>query len=116
MFSSGHSLHSSCSEDKKTMDKENKLIEVVRSYSFKLNAGNYESRDFFCSQKAECYEDEAIEASERLHAFCENEVMKAVEKNKQKAQFKSISKVERKEKAGFEVRDNVDMDVSQETI
>lgn len=29
---------------------------------------------------------------------------------------KGTSRVERKEKAGFEVRDNVDMDVSQETI
>lgn len=52
----------------------NGLIEVARSFSYKLNLGNYESRDFFCSQKAECKPEEAEEVSERLHKFCRAQV------------------------------------------
>ena len=55
-----------------------KLIEVCRSFSYKLNVGNYESRDFFCSQKREVLEKEAVKMSEELAKFCEDEVMKAV--------------------------------------
>ena len=54
------------------------LVEIARSFSYKLNTGNYESRDFFCSQKIEVFESEAKEASERLFAFCQDEVMKSV--------------------------------------
>ena len=53
-------------------------VEVARSFSFKLNAGNYESRDFFCSQKVECFEHEAAEMSEKVYQFCRREVMRAV--------------------------------------
>ena len=59
------------------MPKE-KLVEIARSFSFKLNVGNYESRDFFCSQKAECEEKNAEAVSEKLYDFCRNEVMKSV--------------------------------------
>lgn len=58
-------------------------VEVARSFSFKLNAGNYESRDFFCSQKAECYERAAEETSERLYQFCKTQVLKAVKEWKE---------------------------------
>lgn len=54
------------------------LIEVARSYTYKLNTGNYESRDFFCSQKAECRPEDADLVSERLYEFCKRQVMKAV--------------------------------------
>lgn len=54
------------------------LVEVARSYTFKLNAGNYETRDFFCSQKAECRPEDADLVSERLYEFCKRQVMKAV--------------------------------------
>ena len=54
------------------------LIEVARSYTFKLNVGNYETRDFFCSQKAECRPEDADLVSERLYEFCKRQVMKAV--------------------------------------
>lgn len=54
------------------------LVEVARSFSFKLNAGNYESRDFFCSQKAECKAEDAEITSQRLYDFCKREVMKSV--------------------------------------
>ena len=59
------------------MNKE-KLVEIARSFSYKLNVGNFESRDFFCSHKAEVKEEEAEEASEKLHAFCKSEVIKSL--------------------------------------
>jgi hypothetical protein len=60
------------------MEKKIKLVEIARSFSFKLNAGNYESRDFFCSQKAEVPENEAEKTSEKLYQFCKKEVMKSI--------------------------------------
>lgn len=53
-------------------------VEVCRSFSYKHNAGNYESRDFFCSQKAECSIEDAAEVSAALYAFCRNQVFLAV--------------------------------------
>lgn len=47
-----------------------KLVEVARSYSQKLNTGNYTSADFFCSLKEECKPDEVESVSKRLIHFC----------------------------------------------
>ena len=58
--------------------KEQKLVEVARSFSYKLNTGNYQSVDFFASQKVECLEDEASEKSEALYQWVKSQVMKAV--------------------------------------
>ena len=60
-------------------------VEITRSFNYKLNVGNYESRDFFCAQKAECSLDEAEEVSERVHAFCKAQVMRAVRDYQQEA-------------------------------
>lgn len=62
------------------MVKASNLVEVARSFSYKLSITNpkYESRDFFCSQKAECEEKDAVEVSKRLHAFCKREVLRDV--------------------------------------
>lgn len=70
-------------------------VEIARSFSFKLNVGNYETRDFFCSEKAEVEEKDAEKTSEKLYEFCKNEVMKSVN------QFRlgDKSKQERKEDA-----------------
>lgn len=54
------------------------LTEIVRSFAFKLNAGNYESRDFFCSRKIEVPEEQADAASEELHQFCMDQVRRDV--------------------------------------
>jgi gas vesicle protein len=59
---------------------ETKIVEIARVFSFKLNVGNFESRDFFCSQKAECEEKDAVKTSEALYLFCKTEVMKSVNK------------------------------------
>lgn len=53
-------------------------VEIVRSFSYKLNVGNYESRDFFCSQKAECKLADAVEVSDALYQFCKGQVLRAV--------------------------------------
>lgn len=55
------------------MDKQ-KLVEIARSYSEKVNTGNYQSMDFFCSQKLEVPESEAEEASKRAFDFCYRQV------------------------------------------
>lgn len=65
-------------------DKPSHYVEVARSFSFKLNVGNYESRDFFCSQKAECKAEDAEATSEKLHAFCRTQVLKAVKEHMDK--------------------------------
>lgn len=57
---------------------EEKLTEIARSFTYKLNVGNYETRDFFCSQKLEIPLEKAEKASEELFEFCKAEVMKNV--------------------------------------
>lgn len=56
--------------------------EIVRSFSFKLNMGNFESRDFFCSQKAECAIADAAAVSEQVYQFCKAQVLKSVREYK----------------------------------
>lgn len=62
--------------------KNPQIVEIARSFSFKLNLGNYQSADFFMSQKSECRQDEAEEVSERLYQFCKAQVLKAVNEAK----------------------------------
>ena len=59
-------------------ERSGRMVEVVRSFSFKLNLGNYQSCDFFCSEKSSCREDEAEDLSLALYSFCRSEVMKSV--------------------------------------
>ena len=62
----------------KRLRARSNLVEVCRSYNYRLNAGNYESRDFFCSQKAECRAEDAEKVSEKLYQFCREQVLKDV--------------------------------------
>ena len=66
-------------------------VEIARSFSFKLNMGNYESRDFFCSQKAECKIEDSERVSQALHDFCKSQVMRAVREYREEAQQAPIS-------------------------
>lgn len=70
---------------------KNNLVEVTRSFAFKLNVGNYESRDFFCSQKAECPVDDVEKVSEALYQFCKAAVIKSVNEYK----LENLPKVQR---------------------
>jgi len=57
---------------------DTRLVEVVRSVAFKLNLGNYQSMDFFCSQKAQCPADEVNAVSADLYDWCYDQVMDSV--------------------------------------
>lgn len=54
-------------------------VSIARSFTYKHNAGNYESRDFFCSQSAECDAEDAAAVSAKLYEFCKRQVMIAVQ-------------------------------------
>lgn len=62
---------------------DDRMIEVCRSFSFKLNCGHYdpskqyESQDFFCSQKVFCLPEQAEDASLAAYAFCKRQVLVA---------------------------------------
>ena len=55
-----------------------RTAEVVRSVSFKLNLGNYQSMDFFVSQKAQCDTSEVDQVSADLYDWCYDQVMESV--------------------------------------
>ena len=57
---------------------ETRLIGITRSFSYKLNLGDYQSADFFCSQRAECDPSMATEVSRDLYQFCQDEVREAI--------------------------------------
>lgn len=63
-------------------------VEIARSFSFKLNVGNYESRDFFCSQKAECKPENSEEVARHLHAFRKKMVMEEVRAHQEERRAK----------------------------
>src|SRR3990167_1996753 len=72
---------------------EIKLVEIARSYSQKCNTENYESKDFFCSQKLEVPESEAEEASKRAFDFCYKQVQDDIQRLSEEAKkpkFKSF--------------------------
>jgi hypothetical protein len=50
------------------------LTTITRSFSYKHNAGNYESRDFFCSRSQECTAEEADAVSQELFRWCRSQV------------------------------------------
>ena len=65
-----------------------RTVEVVRSVSFKLNLGNYQSMDFFCSQKAQCGADEVDSVSADLYDWCYDQVMESARKVKRMQELK----------------------------
>ncbi len=67
-----------------------KLVEIARSFSRKVNLGNYEVADFFCSEKREVPLEEAEKTSEELFIFCRAEVEKSVEEYKKRNEPKPV--------------------------
>jgi len=58
-----------------------KVVEIARSYTRKVNLGNYESEDFFCSRKAEVTEDDDLSAVSAWLAYeCKTDVDKLTTK------------------------------------
>ena len=74
------------------MDKKN--ITIVRSYSQKVNIGNYQTLDFFMSASAEISESEVAGKSKELDELCRNEVRKSIEEylNKPKVNREELMK------------------------
>ncbi len=70
--------------------KPSGLVEVVRSFSYKLNLKNadgsptYESCDFFCCSKAQCELDDRDEVSRDLDQFCMDEVLESIREFKER--------------------------------
>lgn len=63
--------------------KQEALVEVCRSFSYKLNLQNhggpaYESMDFFASRKIQCMQFEVAWMSQTIHAECMAEVRESV--------------------------------------
>lgn len=63
--------------------KPRRITEVCASFGYKLQCEQhggprYESRDFFQSAKAECFESQEEARAEALHAFCKKIVMRQV--------------------------------------
>lgn len=56
-----------------------KSVEIARSYSQKVNLGNYETCDFFMSCKAEVPFEDAESVSEELYHFCRKIVQRDIE-------------------------------------
>src|SRR3990167_2975064 len=68
--------------NEKMKKKKIQKVEIARSFAFKYNAGNYQSADFFCSQKSECSPKDADKISEALYQFCKQQVLNAVNEYK----------------------------------
>lgn len=82
----------------KPEDGKTPIVEVVRSFSFKLNLGNYQSADFFVSQKQACPKDEADQVSVDLYDWCYAQVMESV-KDVQAKQAKKQAVMEQRRTA-----------------
>jgi len=57
---------------------EGVMVEIARSFSYKMSLPGYENRDFFTSQKAECEWNDASEVAEALYDFCKAQTLKSV--------------------------------------
>ena len=79
------------------------MVEIARSFSYKMNLGNFSNVDFFCSQKAECAAKDAEKTSEALYAFCKSEVVKNIN------QFKATDSKKAKDVA----KDSAELDVPE---
>jgi len=60
-------------------------IEIARSFSQKVDIGNYQNVDFFASFKAEVSEEEAIKKSGELFEMAKSEVEKSIREYKSNA-------------------------------
>ncbi len=56
-----------------------KEIKISRSFSAKVNLGNYENVDIACAAEAIVNEDDMEAQSYFLHNFCRNEVREEVD-------------------------------------
>ena len=86
-------------------------MEIARSFSYKLNIGNYQSADFFCSAKKEVEEKDAEKESDALYTFCKAQVVKSLNAYKQELDGET-NKRARKIAKKQEVKDDVEIDIN----
>lgn len=55
-----------------------KTIEITRSYAQKVNMGNYQTKDYFCSAKCECALEDSSDISSMLDELVQGEVFKSI--------------------------------------
>jgi hypothetical protein len=97
--------------------KPDDVIEVCRSFAFKLNVGNYESRDFFCSAKLGVESPRAEAVSAILATFCRSEVMKTVDDYKRAEEKEKEAKLPlKKQEAYQDARDAAEFDAASGQI
>lgn len=61
-------------------------IEISRSYSEKVNMGNHQTFDSFCSAKCEVDEKEADQKSKELYEFCKEQVKKEIKEHREEVE------------------------------
>lgn len=54
-------------------------IKITRSFSAKVNLGNYENVDISCSAEAIVLKEEMDAASDELYSFCRDQVREEVD-------------------------------------
>ena len=59
-------------------NKDQKIIEITRSFSWTVQIEQFSPRQFFCSQKRECFEKDAEEVSKAIHTWCKEQVIRDV--------------------------------------
>src|SRR3990167_5004905 len=79
---------------------EIKLVEIARSYSEKVNTGNYQSRDLFCSKKLEVPEAEAEQASKDAFEWCYQQVQRDIANLKSKESEPLFEELKERQRTG----------------
>jgi len=90
---------------KKSRKVKEPMVEIARSFSYKLGLPNYSSADFFCSQKAQCKPEDAEKTSEALYQFCKSEVARAVTEFKRDQEKKNSAPARKHEIKGIAKED-----------
>lgn len=80
----------------KSIEKDQrKLVEIVRSFSYKMNLGDFQNVDFFCSQKAAVPVELAEKTSEIIYKWCKREVAKSVKEFQPKTWLQCLEEKEK---------------------
>lgn len=67
-------------QQRKNRPQPSELVYITRSFSRKLNLGNYESADCFCSLNLQCFAEDAAEKSQAAVEWCKNQVQADVKR------------------------------------
>ena len=86
------SVHREQEEGAIEKPKNLNVTEVTRSYTRKVNLGNYESEDFFCARKAEVRPWDDVQAiSNWIHYECKIDVESLIDTKKAEVKEKKLN-------------------------